>query len=160
MSIESNSGARLHKTAAHIFVETSDLMQGAMDRASEARSAGSSRSRGYASLTVVAVGLIFQSGGLLALGKLGPGSEVLPHAAVATALFSDAEERLISSNLERIQSNATSILATKNRMAPSVPLESNVIAIQSSAQDLQTVMLKAGNAPQTARAGEGIHSTP
>lgn len=133
---------RLRKTVSHLFSETSGLLQAAIDKASEARSAGSGRSRGYASLTVVVVGLIFQSGGLFAIDKLKPE----PPSTTLTrqiATFSDAERRLVKTNLDRIAANTSQISAMKSRMAPSMPIEANVAAINASAQDIETVVLNA-----------------
>lgn len=137
-----NRDLGLEKTSGHVFAETDELLQDAIDRASEAKSAGNGRSRGYASLIVLVAGLLFQSGGIFALTKLSP-PETLPvnSSSTTVARFTGAEVNLIDSNLQRILSNTKSISSVKQRIAPAMPIDANIAAIEASVQDLGTVLL-------------------
>lgn len=145
MSIDSISASKLEKTSSHAFAETDELLQSAIDKASEAKNAGSNRTRGYASLIVLAAGLLFQSGGILALGKLapsnGPVAIDMQKTDVSAPQFSIAESNLIDANLGRIRANTKAIQEMKDRVAPSMPINSSLAAIDAAVQDLETVVL-------------------
>lgn len=136
-----NAKGVLDKTSGHLFVETDSLLQSAISRASEARHAGGSRSRGYASLVVLVVGLLFQSGGIFALGKLVPQTPNETANYASRSKFTDSEAALVRSNIERVRTNANDISLIKNRIAPSMPIDPNVAAIQAAVLDIQTLIL-------------------
>jgi hypothetical protein len=146
----------LEKTSGHVFAETDGLLQDAIDRASEARNAGNGRSRGYASLIVLVAGLLFQSGGIFALTKLSP-PETLPikPGVTESSRFSSAELGLITSNLQRITSNAKDISSVKQRVAPAMPIDPNIAAIEAAVQDLGTVLLPKSESASGVGAGVG-----
>lgn len=130
----------LDRTSSRVFGEANVLLQSAIDKASAARTAGSSRSRGYASLIVLVVGILFQSGGIFALGKLSPPTSRTNRAEPVSEFFNISEVGLINSNLSRIKSNVSAIAETKNKIAPSMQIDSNTAAIEASVQDLQTLL--------------------
>lgn len=133
---------RLHKTVSHLFSETHGLLQAAIDKASEARSAGSGRSRGYASLTVVVVGLVFQSGGIFAINRLKPEISQSPLAFDSALALSESERRLVKLNLDRIAASASKISVLKERIAPAMQIDADIAAIEASAQDIEAVVLR------------------
>ncbi|QWP75782.1 hypothetical protein J5226_19545 [Lysobacter sp. K5869] len=133
----------LDRTSSRVFGEANALLQIAIDKVSAARSAGNSRSKGYASLTVLIAGLVFQSGGIFALGKLAPTIQADSSSARA-AMFTTSEAGLISSNLGRIKANVDEIIVVKNKIAPSMPVDANALAIKSAADDLQTLLAEKG----------------
>lgn len=138
--MDEKSVGGLDRTSSRVFGEANVLLQSAIDKASAARSAGSSRSRGYASLIVLVVGILFQSGGIFALGKLSPSSSRTDKAELPSEFFNVSEIGLINSNLSRIKLNASAIAEAKNKIAPSMQIDANTAAIEASAQDLQTLL--------------------
>ena len=134
----------LNKTSSHIYNDTNSLLQLAADRTAEARHIGSNRTKGYSSLIVVVVSIVFQWAGLFGLSLL---KSTEPHTAWKG--LTSGERMLVDTNLARILSNIETITNTKNRVAPAMPIDQNLSSIRSAAEDLKTVMAPPVMAPIT-----------
>ena len=61
-------------------------------------------------------------------------------AKSATSLLADRDQRTIGSILARVEQSAEAIASVKSRVAPNMPIDAQVVAIQSSVADLRNVL--------------------
>lgn len=140
MSAININEAALEKTSRHVLMEAEQALQVATDRATEAKSAGSNRSRGYASLIVIAAGLLFQGGGIFALERFNPSPRHVDVQVEGKPVFSQAEMQVLRANFLRIDRNLEEISGKKDRIAPSMPIGGNIVAIREAAKDIDALV--------------------
>jgi len=135
------SESSLKKTSSRLFNDIAALLKSAEHKVEDARHIGNSRSRGYASVIVVVASIVFQWAGLVGIRLLDSKSAPTVNTNGDPKPISPEVMALTNNNLSRIETNLDAIAAVKNRVAPSMPIDSNLAAIRAATQDVRAVIL-------------------